>query len=97
MYPLEGTITMTGHLSVTTTPVMDAYSPLAAVGEWWARPSDPQTVSQLPTLWAPGGWPTRRSPSSCMPTWSALLSPRRAHLRPGCEHCMTPLIMRPAN
>src|SRR5215470_13811714 len=65
MYPLEGTITMTGHLSVTTTPAMDPYSPLAAVGTWWAWPSDPQTVSQLPTLWAPGGWPSRRSPSSC--------------------------------
>ena len=53
MYPLEGTITMTGHLSVTTTPVINAYSPLAAVGTWWARPSDRQTVSHLPTIWAP--------------------------------------------
>jgi hypothetical protein len=60
MYPLEGPITMTGHLSVTTTPVMDAYSPLAAMGTWWARPSDLQRVSHVPAIGAPGGRPTRR-------------------------------------
>ena len=53
MYPLVGKITMTGHLSVTITPTIGAYSPLAAVGKRWARPSVPQTVSHLSTIWAP--------------------------------------------
>lgn len=81
MYPLERTITMTGHLSVTITPSWTPYSPLAAVRTWWARPSDQQTVSHVPTIWAPGGRRTRRSPYSCMPTSSALLSPA-AHISP---------------